>query len=139
MQAEQTGGCLCGLFRYTFTAEPIFSFSCHCRDCQQATGSVCASAFAVPKESLQMSGDYKFFSKLGDKGGEVSRGFCPNCGSRAVSTLGATPDLYLVYGSSLDDPSWFRPAMDIYTASALPWDYMDPSVPNFEQSPPQDT
>ncbi|MEJ6703638.1 MAG: GFA family protein [Pseudomonadales bacterium] len=138
MQGEQSGGCLCGSFRYTFnvTAEPDFSFSCHCRDCQQATGSVCATAFAVPKDGFQMSGEYKFYTKYGDNGGEINRGFCPSCGSRAVSTLGALPDLYLVYASSLDDPSWFKPAMNIYTASALPWDCMDPNVPNFAQSPP---
>ena len=138
MQTECTGGCLCGSFRYTFKADQFFSFSCHCRDCHRATSSVFASAFAVPKESLQMSGEYKFFSKLGDNGGEVSRGFCPACGSRAVSTVGKLPDHYLVYGSSLDDPSWFRPAVNIYTASALPWDCMDPSIPNFEQAPPDD-
>lgn len=57
MQNEQSGGCLCGEVRYTFKADPALSFSCHCRDCQRATGSVCASAFAVPKSSLQLSGN----------------------------------------------------------------------------------
>ena len=80
MQGEQSGGCLCGSFRYTFNviAEPDFSFSCHCRDCQQATGSVCATAFAVPKDGFQMSGEYKFYTKYGDNGGEINRGFCPS-------------------------------------------------------------
>lgn len=136
MLSEQTGGCLCGSFRYSFTADPIFSFSCHCRDCQRATGSVCATAFAISKNSLRMTGEWKFFSKLGDKGSEVNRGFCPNCGSRAVSTVTDRPDIYLVYAASLDDPSWFRPEMDIYTSSALPWDCMDPAIPKFELLPP---
>ena len=135
MQNEQSGGCLCGEVRYTFKADPALSFSCHCRDCQRATGSVCASAFAVPKSSLQLSGEYKYFNKLCDDGREVSRGFCPICGSRVVSMLEAFPDVYLVYGASLDDPSWFRPAMNIFTASALPWDCMDPALPKFERGP----
>ena len=97
MQNEQSGGCLCGEVRYTFKADPALSFSCHCRDCQRATGSVCASAFAVPKSSLQLSGEYKYFNKLGDDGREVSRGFCPICGSRVVSMLGALKfSLFLV-------------------------------------------
>lgn len=136
MEIECTGGCLCGSFRYSFKAEPTMSFSCHCRDCQRATGSIFAAAFAVPKETLQMSGDYKFFSKKGDNGGEVNRGFCPECGSRAVSTLGFLPEYYFVYASSLDDPSWFKPGVNLYTSSALPWDCMDPSIPAFEKTPP---
>ena len=29
------------------------------------------------------------------------------------------------------DPSWHRPAMDIFTASAQAWDYMNPDLLKF--------
>lgn len=135
MTRHFSGGCLCGGFRYEGDAEPILSFNCHCRDCQRATGSVFAAAFAVPREAVKLQGDYRYFTKKGDDGREVSRGFCPTCGSRVVSTLELLPSVYGIYASSLDDPSWFKPTMDIWVSSALPWDCMDPSLPKFPKNP----
>jgi hypothetical protein len=79
-----------------------------------------------------MEGEYSFFTMSGGSGGEVSRGFCPKCGSRAVSKLDKFPDFYLVYGASLDDPSWHKPTADIWTSSAQHWDCMDVQLPKFE-------
>ncbi|PYJ25771.1 MAG: aldehyde-activating protein, partial [Verrucomicrobia bacterium] len=39
MNIPFTGGCSCGAIRYECDAEPIMMFKCHCRDCQQGTGS----------------------------------------------------------------------------------------------------
>jgi hypothetical protein len=36
-----------------------------------------------------------------------------------------------IRAGSLDDPSWFEPTADVWTASAQPWDVMDPRVPKF--------
>ncbi|WP_443019999.1 GFA family protein [Shewanella sp. KX20019] len=36
----QRGGCLCGAIRYQLTAKPFAADFCHCRQCQQSTGSV---------------------------------------------------------------------------------------------------
>jgi hypothetical protein len=41
-----------------------------------------------------------------------------------------------VLAGSLDDPSWFRPQMDIFTSDAQPWDQMDPAIPKHEKYPP---
>jgi hypothetical protein len=38
-----TGGCLCGVVRFSANAEPAFVGICHCKDCQKFSGS----AFAV--------------------------------------------------------------------------------------------
>jgi hypothetical protein len=40
-----------------------------------------------------------------------------------------------IMAGSLDDPAWFQPQADIYTASAQPWDYMNPNPPKFRQLP----
>jgi hypothetical protein len=34
-----------------------------------------------------------------------------------------------IRAGSLDDPSIFRPARDVFVASAQPWDHMDPALP----------
>jgi hypothetical protein len=52
----------------------------------------------------------------------------PNCGSQVTMKLERLPDILGLQAGSLEDPSIYRPAMDAFTASAQPWDHMDPAV-----------
>jgi len=54
---------------------------------------------------------------------------------RICAFFGAGPDTTNIRAGSLDDPSWFRPTMDIYTASAQPWDLMSADTPKFARLP----
>jgi len=36
---------------------------------------------------------------------------------------------------NLDDPCWYQPRADIYTASAQPWDHMNPDLSKFLKLP----
>jgi hypothetical protein len=134
MNIPFTGGCLCGKIRYECAAEPIFMGNCHCRDCQQATGTAFAAAMLVPRNAVTITGEVKYYDVTGDSGSIVSRGFCPSCGSRLFSKPPISELLGIIAGS-LDDPSGFQPARDIYTASAQPWDYMNPDLPKFAKMP----
>jgi hypothetical protein len=40
-------------------------------------------------------------------------------------------DVLSLQEGSLDDPSWSQPQVDIYVASAQPWDYLNPDSPKF--------
>lgn len=135
MTTPFTGGCLCGAIRYECSAEPVAMGNCHCRDCQRVTGSAFATTLLVPCSAVTITGDVKYYEATGDSGGIVRRGFCPTCGSRLFGKP-AIPDLMSIMAGSLDDPSWFRPGIDCYTASAQPWDYMNPELPKFEKLPP---
>ncbi|MDZ7952067.1 GFA family protein [Nostoc sp. DedQUE09] len=136
MATKFTGGCLCGSVRYECLAEPIRMVNCHCRDCQRATGGAYASGLLVPQSAVTVTGDIKYYDVIGDSGSLVGRGFCPKCGSRLFSKP-PIAELLGIMAGSLDDPSWFQPAMDIYTASAQPWDYMNPDLPKFAKMPPR--
>jgi hypothetical protein len=46
------------------------------------------------------------------------------------------PDVVGIMAGALDDPTWFQPTMDIYTASAQPWDCMNPDLSTFPMMPP---
>jgi hypothetical protein len=102
--------------------------NCHCRDCQQASGSAYAAIVVVPKTAVQFRGEPRYHKVVGKAGKAVERGFCPNCGSPVAVKLDRLPDLLGLQAGSLDDPSIYRPAMDAFTASAQPWDHMDPAV-----------
>ena len=135
MASSFTGGCICGAVRYECSAEPIMTGNCHCRDCQKAAGGAFSPALAVPTVALKITGEVKYYDTKGDSGHTVSRGFCPHCGARLLGKSKGMADLTIILAGSLDDPSWFRPGMDIYTASAQPWDYMNPKLPKFSKMP----
>ena len=136
MPAPFSGGCLCGAIRYESRAEPLFSINCHCRDCQRTTGTAYAPVLAVPRDALRISqGEPTYYTSQSDSGETVSRGFCPECGSGIFSKLSANPDIVGLKAASLDDPSWFRPTVDMYTDSAQPWDVMNPDLPKVPKMP----
>ena len=135
MATPFTGGCACGAVRYECAAEPVMTGNCHCRDCQKATGGAFVPALAVPTAALKITGEPKYYDTKGDSGQTVSRGFCPNCGARLFGKPKVMADLTVIFAGSLDDPSWYRPSMDIYTASAQPWDHLNPDLPKFPQMP----
>jgi len=135
MATRFAGGCMCGAVRYESDADPIAMGNCHCRDCQRATGSAFAAAVLVPVNAVSISGEVKYYEVVGDSGAIVRRGFCPNCGARLLGKPTASSNLIGIMAGSLDDPSWFRPQADIYTASAQPWDYMNPNLPKFPGLP----
>jgi hypothetical protein len=44
------------------------------------------------------------------------------------------PQFILITAGSPDEPSRFKPSMDFFTASAQPWDHMNPDLPKFLNS-----
>lgn len=137
MTVPFSGGCACGAIRYECTAGPIVSSNCHCRDCQRATGSAFGSFLVVGADAFRLlGGQPKFYRKISDGGDPMLRGFCPECGSPIVIYEPHRPKLAIVYAATLDDPSRHTPTMDIFTASAQPWDVMNPDLQKFPAMPP---
>jgi hypothetical protein len=114
-------------------------FKCHCRDCQQTTGGAFAPGMLVPAQTFRLTrGQLRYHFTPSIARGKHKRGFCPECGSRITGGEfegGESPFVGFLAGT-LDDPSWFRPQMDIFVSDAQPWDQMDPAIPKFEQYPP---
>ncbi len=110
---------------------------CHCRDCQRASGGPFSSFFVLPKDAFHIvHGALHFYDSPSQPGGKTQRGFCPDCGSpvTAESPASGRP-IVAVYAASLDDPSWFKPQMNVWTCDAYPWDEMNPALPKFEKYP----
>lgn len=130
-----SGGCACGAVRYRSQAEPAVMVNCHCRDCQQASGGPYAAVLVLPRAGTELKGELRYHKIVGNSGKAVERGFCPNCGSQVTLKLERMPDMIAVQAASLDDPSLYRPAMDIFTGSAQPWDHMDPALQKHAGAP----
>ncbi|MCH9672919.1 MAG: GFA family protein [Gammaproteobacteria bacterium] len=136
MSTEFSGGCACGAIRYACTEAPLYMGNCHCRDCQQATGSAYFPAVLVKEEDFSLvRGTPNWYERVADAGHPIRRAFCPSCGSPLFLINGARPNGRVIYAGSLDDPSWFEPSRDIYVASAQPWDVLHAGLPKFDGMP----
>lgn len=133
--AAITGGCLCGKIRYTADVEPAFTGLCHCHDCQKFTGSAFAAILGIPKDSLTVTGTLKGFTKRGDSGKPIERRFCPDCGASVLDEAEAMPGIVMIAIGTLDDPSWVKPASQIYCACAQPWVQLGSEIKSFDRMP----
>jgi hypothetical protein len=130
------GGCACGAIRYTCSAAPLLVWKCHCRTCQQATGSAFNLNVIVPASALTFTkGEPKYYGATGGSGNILYRGFCPACGSPLGGKSDVFPGIRGVSGASLDNPNGLEPVAEIWTASAQPWDSLNPQLPKYERQP----
>ena len=136
MSGSVFGGCACGAIRYSFEGPPLFAMNCHCRDCQRETGSAYAAVLGVRAATFKVTkGRPKSFGITADSGNTTRRLFCADCGSPLFGRPGVSAEMVTIRAGSLDDPSIYRPAMDIYTSSAQPWDCMNPDLPKASKLP----
>jgi hypothetical protein len=136
--ASFTGGCLCGAIRYRAEGAPRGSVACHCRDCQRVAAGASANFLMLRKNDVTITdGEPRQWSKRGDSGRGITRAFCATCGSPLFITLEALPDAVGLTAGSLDDPSVFRPGMELWLGSAPPWHRPEPGVPHFDKGPAQ--
>jgi len=134
-----TGSCLCGAVKYEYSADPVISGNCHCKDCQKSSGGAYAPVFFVPEKTITVTGNVKYFESVGGSGKKVSRGFCPKCGSQLFAKVEAMPGLFAVKAGTLDDTSNYQPRADVYVSHAAEWDYIAPSATTFPLMPPGET
>ena len=136
MDAPFSGGCACGAIRYRSSSPPVYMGNCHCAHCQQATGSGYLPAVAVKEADFALTGDEPtHFDRPADKGHNMRRFFCSKCGSPLYLINGASPHLRILYAGSLDDPSAYRPGMNIFMDSAQAWNPVNPALPQIAGMP----
>ena len=131
-----TGSCLCGKVSYSIHAEPVRMGQCHCDHCRKSSGTGHMSNAFFPKNAVKISGDTHSYTTVADNGAEVTRHFCPNCGSRLFGTNNAFTEIMAITAGCLDDSSWFKPQAIVYHKHKPVWDCMDETVPTFDEMPP---
>lgn len=135
MKVPFSGQCACGEIRYRVTARPGFSWICHCRDCQRASGSANCSILYAPRSAVSVEGLPRYHTVRAESGNAVSRGFCANCGSPMFIVADLVPELFGVWASSLDEPAGFSPVVQVWCASAQSWGTLHPTLPRIAKAP----
>ena len=140
MNLPLTGGCPCGSIRYEVTQPPILVYTCHCTDCQHITGSAFAIGVLVLEEALRLTGKVpRIIESIADSGRPKRRCDCLDCaacvcGRPQPGTLAAGM-VRSILGGTLDDTSWLRPAVHVWTRSKLPWIVLPESDQQFATRP----
>jgi hypothetical protein len=132
MASTITGRCLCGRVTYEFSGSIGPATYCHCEDCRRCTGSAFNIGVRLAVAGFRItSGEPKSFTKRGDSGRELTRHFCPDCGSPLFTSAPLHPDHIYVKAGTLDDPGIVEPGHQSWVVSAVPWSQIGPYLPSF--------
>ncbi|MEM7507609.1 MAG: GFA family protein [Pseudomonadota bacterium] len=116
-----TGGCLCRAVRYRVETPSELHYFCHCTDCQRHGGGPYHAAIVVAWADFELTGETTMGTVTAESGRTIARHHCPACGSHLFVTQWPVAERVSVKAGSLDDPSIFRPAFEIWTQSRAPW------------------
>ena len=136
--ATHTGGCLCGAIRYEITGERVRAAHCHCDECRRATGSSFATVAFFKEEDVKViQGTPKQFFHPADSGNTMTKEFCGNCGSQVLGAGSGSPGVRSVRVGTLDDASFVKPQMNLYTGKALPFTRLPDDTEHFHAGRPR--
>ena len=89
----------------------------------------------IADDGLAIEGTLNSYVVTGDSGKPVTRWFCSACGSGIYLESEADPGYLFLKVGSLDDASWVKPEMHIYTAARQPWTKLADDLPEYEGAP----
>ena len=133
---ERTGGCSCGLVRYTFTGEPRQLIACHCTQCQRRYSTAFGMSLFLDIDALNITqGELKEYVRTADSGRAVVLGFCPECGTQIYAKPKWRADTIVIKAGTLDDTKQLKPDLHIWTSSKQDWVIIPEGVPAYPQQP----
>jgi hypothetical protein len=131
-----TGGCLCKAVRYQAGRAPLMARYCWCRLCQYlSAGGPTVNAF-FHADDFEITGEVRWFDGIAESGNQVSRGFCPTCGTQLFAKSSGRAQFIVARSGSLDDPHLIAPSISIWTSEAPEWALIHPDLPRVEKQPP---
>ena len=132
-----TGSCHCGSITLSISEPPKKMVQCHCLDCQKATGTGHTSNAYFAKEDVTIQGEATGYTVTADSGNEMTRYFCPQCGSRMYGHNSQRPELVSIQVGCLEDHSWFSPQVVLFSSRRHDWDITSDEIQNYEKMWPQ--
>ena len=130
------GQCLCGAIQFSSTSEPLFQANCHCDDCRKSGGGVYASFAFIPIDSLSINkGEPSSFQHKSERGSEMTKYFCKDCGSQMFTSNSNFPERRGVRVGVIDNADWFQPMANVFTCRKLSSTPLDAEVTAFDKMP----
>ncbi|MBV1909818.1 MAG: GFA family protein [Kangiellaceae bacterium] len=114
------GECLCGTIKFELEDDFHAFHLCHCKQCQQQTGSAFASNIFTTPENINWTEGEDQISVYEHQTRDFSKSFCKHCGS-AVPFLNKTGRALIVPAGSLSDDASIVPKANIFNAERACW------------------
>jgi ubiquinone/menaquinone biosynthesis C-methylase UbiE len=119
------GGCRCGLVQYTSSEAPSDMTLCHCRACQQLSGSGYLPFITIPRKAFHYRSTAPRMLKLSDV---AERSFCSSCGTPITMAYYFDKDNISVTMGSTEAASFTCEApkvkKHIYVGERAAWDVL---------------
>ncbi|MBI5275702.1 MAG: GFA family protein [Burkholderiales bacterium] len=129
------GGCLCGAVRYRTAGPALRTLACHCRFCQQMTGTTSYANSVFPIDSVVFTGMLSVYDHRSENSGKaVHLHFCPKCGTTVTLTFERWPEYRAISRGTFDDPDWVDIVAHIWTESAQSGVMLPAGVDCFERA-----
>ena len=132
MPLPLSGSCRCGRVEIRVTKAPICTAACHCRGCQKMSSSAYSLTAMVPADGLEVTRGETVIG--GMHAPELQHHFCAHCMTWLFTRPAGMPFVN-VRPTMLDDTSWFRPFMETYASTRLPFAEIG-AVRSFTTFPP---
>lgn len=131
-----TGGCQCGTIRYEFKGEPVQQVACHCTECQHQSGSAFGMTLVVNANDFRITrGEVKLYHSTSTSGRRKLGAFCPECGNRIYHQPEWRQGRISIKPGTLDDTSWLKPDVHIWTGSKQAWVIIPADAKAYETQP----
>ncbi|GAA6137714.1 GFA family protein [Arenicella sp. 4NH20-0111] len=114
------GSCLCGDVNYSLKDDFKAFYQCHCKQCQQLTGSAFASNLFTDTDNIDWVSGADRVKVYEHPSREFSNAFCLGCGS-ALPFLNKSKSALIVPAGSLIDAPAIVPQANIFVSEEACW------------------
>jgi hypothetical protein len=135
MAPKLSGSCQCGAVHYRVNSAPVFTYACHCRDCQKRSGSAFSMGTLVALADLELDGELSAWRRTSDEGSSNTRYSCAACGNIIYGAGETSADFAKLQTGTLDDSVAMQPHVHIWTSRKQAWLTLPADVPQFETQP----
>lgn len=135
MNIPAPGACQCGQVQLQLHSAPLFSYACHCHDCQKRTGSAFSMGLVCAAEGISINGQLSSWTRTSEDGHTNTRYSCADCGNIIYGASTASEGLWKLQTGLLEDTSDLRPEVHIWISRKQHWLTLPPGVPTYDSQP----
>ena len=115
-----TGSCLCSSVNYKSNSNPLVIQNCHCDQCRKATGSVYLTNLFIKEENFEITGEVNNYTHLSDAGSNMTKYFCPKCGSQVFGKNTGRPGIITIRAGTVNEKDIIKPIRNLFLKSKIP-------------------
>ncbi len=127
--------CHCRQLTYGYIGQPACCYSCHCTDCQRASGSAFTTNMIVDHADISLVGGTASELCYLHNDEQLQVTCCPCCGTDLYLFFTNRPSTATILTGTFLQQHWFRPVAHIWTDSAVSWLSLDDELPCFAKQP----